>query len=143
MKAVIAKRLLADLAPRAKPFEICDSKLPGLLVRVQPSGMMSYVCEYRRGKRVTIGRTELLTPVQARDRAKGILLEAAQGNDPQPEKTPKKAHTLKSFLDEGQKGQIYLEQISIQINLSPSVLDPCRSLRHLERIVSEIARTAV
>ena len=100
MKAVIGKRLLADLAPRAKPFEIRDTKLSGFLVRVQPSGVMSYVCEYRRGKRVTIGRTELLTPIQARDRAKAILLGANQGKGPVKDETTKKEHTLETFLDE-------------------------------------------
>ena len=88
MKAVIGKRLLADLAPRAKPFEIRDTKLSGFLVRVQPSGVMSYVCEYGRGKRVTIGRTELLTPMQARDRAKAILLESQSGQGARQRRNP-------------------------------------------------------
>ena len=62
MKAVIGKRLLEEISPRAKPYEIRDSRLPGFMLRVQPSGRMSYVCEYGRAKRVTIGNAKVLTP---------------------------------------------------------------------------------
>ncbi len=110
MKALIGKRLLADIKPREKPFEVRDSKLAGFLIRVQPSGVMSYVCEYKRGKRITIGRTELVTPAQARDRAKSILFAGTQGNDPEPEATPQKAHTLKSFFEE-EYGPWYRERL--------------------------------
>ena len=100
MKAVIGKRLLEEISPRAKPYEICDSRLPGFILRIQPSGHMSYVCQYGRAKRVTIGNATVLTPVQARDRAKLILADACQGIEPKQKKAHEKHHTLGTFLDE-------------------------------------------
>ena len=100
MKAVIGKRLLEEISPRAKPYEIRDSRLPGFILRVQPSGRMSYVCEYGRAKRITIGNAKVLTPVQARDRAKLILADACKGIEPKREKAREKHHTLRTFLDE-------------------------------------------
>ena len=100
MKAVIGKRLLEDISPRAKPYEIRDSRLPGFMLRVQPSGRMSYVCEYGRAKRVTIGNAKVLTPVQARDRAKLILADACKGIEPKKKKASEKHHTLRTFLDQ-------------------------------------------
>ena len=100
MKAVIGKRLLEEISPRAKPYEIRDARLPGFILRVQPSGRMSYVCQYGRAKRVTIGSAETLTPVQARDRAKLILADACKGIEPKKKKASEKHHTLRTFLDE-------------------------------------------
>ena len=100
MKAVIGKRLLEEISPRAKPYEIRDARLPGFILRVQPSGRMSYVCEYGRAKRITIGNAKVLTPVQARDRAKLILADACKGIEPKREKASEKHHTLRTFLDE-------------------------------------------
>ena len=100
MKAVIGKRLLGEISPRAKPYEIRDARLPGFILRIQPSGRMSYVCEYGRAKRVTIGSAEILTPVQARDRAKLILADACKGIEPKKKKAREKHHTLRTFLDE-------------------------------------------
>jgi hypothetical protein len=69
VQAVIGNRLLASLKAAEKPYEVRDPKTPGFLLRVQPSGVMSYVCEYARGKRITIGRVGKVTPAQARDKA--------------------------------------------------------------------------
>ncbi|MFO1352958.1 MAG: Arm DNA-binding domain-containing protein [Gammaproteobacteria bacterium] len=65
MKANIASRTLAALTPKPTPYEVRDTKLKGFLVRVQPSGIMSYIVEYGRGKRITLGRVGVLTPTQA------------------------------------------------------------------------------
>jgi hypothetical protein len=39
--------------------------LKGFLLRVQPSGIISYICEYARGKRETIGRVGVISAIQA------------------------------------------------------------------------------
>lgn len=100
MQAVISNSLVNSLKPTTKPFEVRDTRLKGLLLRVQPSGVMSYVCEYGRGKRVTIGRADALAPAQARQRAKTILADAYAGHDPMAARRQAKAHTLRSFVDE-------------------------------------------
>lgn len=85
MRAFIGSKLLTTLKPRDKQYDIRDSKLAGFLIRVNPSGKMTYVCQYARGRRVNIGTVGVIAPMQARDKALAILNDAANGifpNDP-------------------------------------------------------------
>ncbi len=100
MKASINTALVAKLKPRSKPYEVRDDKVTGFLVRVNISGKLLYMCEYARGKRVTIGKAGVLTPVQARDMALSILGDAAKGIDPREDKTKKPSVTLKAFMED-------------------------------------------
>jgi len=100
MKAKILNRLISELKTREKPYEIRDTQLHGFILRVQPSGVMSYYAEYGRGKRICIGRTDTLTVAQARDEAKRKLAGAALGDDPMNERRAAKAYDLKTFLSE-------------------------------------------
>jgi integrase len=88
------------LKPQAKPFEVRDAKLKGFLLRVQPSGVMTYYVEYRRGKRKRIGPADALAPSNAREAARLVLAEAALGGDPIAAAQEAKAHTFRSFVDE-------------------------------------------
>jgi integrase len=97
-QAVIGSQLIKRLEPRDKPYEVRDSRLTGFLIRVQPSGYMSYVAEWGRGKRKSIGRVGVLTPAQARDHARDILADAMKGNDPRDDSKLNGAHTLNSYL---------------------------------------------
>src|SRR5262245_36699018 len=79
MQGVIGNNLVKQLRPAAKPFEIRDTRVKGFLLRVQPSGTMTYYAEYGRGKRISLGRSEVLAPDKARQRAKEILAGAQLG----------------------------------------------------------------
>jgi integrase len=100
MRGVIGNNLVKQLRPAAKPFEVRDTRVKGFLLRVQPSGSMTYYAEYGRGKRISLGRSEVLAPDKARQRAKDILAGAQFGEDPMEERRVAKAHTLRSFLAE-------------------------------------------
>lgn len=100
MNSVISNSLVANLKPADKPYEVRDTRLKGLLLRVQPSGVMAYYVEYDRGKRINLGRADAVTPAQARDQAKAILADAYKGNDPAASRKAIKEHTLQTFLDE-------------------------------------------
>ena len=50
MKANIGSILIPKIKPQGKQYDIRDIKLKGFLIRVTPSGGMTYVCEHRRGK---------------------------------------------------------------------------------------------
>ena len=100
MKATIGNRLLRQIEPAAKPFEVHDQRMKGFLLRVQPSGTVTYLAQYRRGKRITLGRAGVITPQEARDEARMILGSAMRGIDPMVAKRDHKAHTLATFLDE-------------------------------------------
>lgn len=98
MQAAIGNRLLSALKPADKPFEVRDTKLKGFLLRVQPSGVMTYVCEYARGRRLVIGRVGVLTPAQARDRAVEILADATKGIDPVAAKKAAQVQDFAAYL---------------------------------------------
>ena len=78
MRAKLSARSIQTVCPKDKPFEVVDADLKGLLLRVQPSGAMTYYFSYRNGqgrrKRCRIGNSDSLSPAQARDQA--ILLSA-------------------------------------------------------------------
>ena len=78
MIAKISNSLLRSkrVLPREKPIEIRDPKIKGFLLRIQPSGIMSYVIEYGRGKRLTLCRVGEKTPAQARKMAEDVRSKA-------------------------------------------------------------------
>lgn len=99
MRAKITQRSVEAAQPASRPFEIRDTTLPGFICRVQPSGRKSYIIEYARGRRITIGNAAVLTPAQAREKAHATLGRAAEGKDPATEKRMAKSETLKTFIE--------------------------------------------
>jgi integrase len=104
----LTKQPLASLKPRAKPYIEYDTELTGFGVAVYPSGIKSWVCEYRphgggRGvakKRVTLGKTSHLTPEQARKAAADMLAAVRLGGDPAHEKSERRASvTVGQLID--------------------------------------------
>ncbi|MCF7984311.1 MAG: site-specific integrase [Thiohalocapsa sp.] len=84
----ITQNLVRSLAKQAKdgeiakPTEVRDRDLKGFILRVQPSGRASYIVQLGRGRGITIGDAAILTPTQARNRAKAALGAVADGRDP-------------------------------------------------------------
>ncbi len=109
MKAKLASRTIQALRPFSKPFEVVDSELKGFLLRVQPSGAMTYYFSYRNGQgkrqRYRIGNSESLSAAQARDQAILLSARVVAGEDVQAEKKQErqtaklaKSRTLGGFL---------------------------------------------
>jgi integrase len=104
MKGKITQKLIDGLKSQTKPFEVRDTEVRGFLLRVQPSGAKTYICQYARGKRLTLGSPEILTPYQARELAKEALARyVTTGIDPMQQKKIEKAHTFESFVTEKYK----------------------------------------
>ncbi len=88
MGTVISKSTVDAFGPQAKPAILWDAKLKGFGLRVMPSGVKSYVFQYRIGgrgsptRRYTIGRHGTLTPDQARKIASDLAGKVAGGIDP-------------------------------------------------------------
>lgn len=82
MKAKLSDETVKAAKPKAKPYEIHDTGLRGLLLRVQPSGVKSYVVTWGRGKRRTLGRYPGMTATGARKAALAALSESAEHGAP-------------------------------------------------------------
>ncbi|MFT4574413.1 MAG: integrase [Marinomonas primoryensis] len=111
MAQTLTNAYLIKLQPKDKPFEISDTKLHGLLVRVQPTGRKTFYYSYRNssGKknRTSIGEFGKLTIAQARDIAGEMAADVLHGVDLQKQKQEKqkefssaKGKTLSRFLED-------------------------------------------
>jgi integrase len=102
MRSKIGTRLIDSLVPQIKPFQVHDTEVRGFILRVQPSGEMTYYFEYRRldgrKNRVKLGKHGAINPFQARDRAKEVSSEVVRGIDPK-EGAKLRVPTLKEFLE--------------------------------------------
>ncbi len=88
------------LVPEDAPYEVRDANLKGLILRVQPSGTKTYYLEYRRGKRIRIGRSNAITPQEARTKAREHLSVVYSGKDPETVAKQLKGLTLGQFIDQ-------------------------------------------
>lgn len=100
----LTKRFVDSLSPQEADQVIFDDLVPGFGVRVMPSGIRSYLVQYRnaqrRSRRLTIGKHGTLTVDQARDRARKILEAVRDGRDPVAEKRAfLEAPTVNELLD--------------------------------------------
>ena len=94
VKLTIAKRAIDSLEPANKPWIAWDDKLTGYGVLVHPSGVKSYIVNYRLGaggrtapnKRLVIGRCDRMAAEQARREAHRLLGMVAMGEDPAAER---------------------------------------------------------
>ena len=81
----LTKRVVESVAPKDKEFYVWDAEIPGLGLRVLPSGRRQYIVQYRAGRRsrrLSLGPSSILSPEQARNRALSILAEVRGGKDP-------------------------------------------------------------
>lgn len=60
------------------------------MIRVNPTGKMHYVCQYKRGRRINLGQVGVVTGAQAREKAIEILNIVNQSIDPQKNKVKEK-----------------------------------------------------
>lgn len=86
----ITKQTIKDIGIPERETWIWDSTLPGFGLRVWPSGRAVYVLRYRTSagtqRKLTLGDARVMTPDEARDRARKAVVDARDGADPQRER---------------------------------------------------------
>ena len=125
---MIAEKLSKTVVERIKAADqdvvVWDNSLPGFGVRVKPSGVRSYIIQYRNrntsaSRRLTIGQHgPLLTFDQAKKQARALLADAMRGEDPvEIRKTARRAPSIADLAVD------YLERHAIPKKRPKSVRD--------------------
>jgi integrase len=109
----LTKRVVDAARPAATDFQLWDTKVRGLGLRVYPSGAKSFILQYRnaarRTRKTVLGRYGTLTVDQARDRAIKLLGTILDGSDPSQDKREhRQAFTV------GQLADLYLRDGSVE-----------------------------
>ncbi len=83
----VTKRAVDALKPRKdRDVFFWDREMRGFGVRVKPSGLKSYLVQYRNAdgatRRLVLGHHGIITPERARDLARAKLVEVSEGGDP-------------------------------------------------------------
>lgn len=85
MPTKIDQKLINNIQPKNKEYDIRDTELKGYLIRVQPSGNASYVFSYKNktgnNKRYKIANTNEIKATQARQIVSQLKLKVANGVD--------------------------------------------------------------
>jgi integrase len=100
----LTKRVVEGIVLGETEVLVWDDDLPGFGLRVKPSGVRSYLIQYRnaqgRTRKLTLGRHGVLTPDQARKDARQLLAAVRRGEDPSAErKAERKAPTTAELCD--------------------------------------------
>lgn len=103
MKEKITAKLLAGLQVTGREYEVHDTIITGLFVRVTAAGAKSYVVTWARGRKKTLGRVGILTLDQARQEATQYLADARKHGEPLAVTQGRKGAALPSlrrFIDD-------------------------------------------
>ena len=135
MATKITKRTVDATRPADKRVFVWDTEVKGFGLQVLPSGIKSYVFQYRtpEGKthRATIGKHGTLTADQARFKAREMQRRVLEGGDPLAEKREARtASTVGAVLD------AYLESAKFAEKApSTQMIDRGRIHRHLRPLL--------
>jgi integrase len=142
--AKITKRAVDALqSVSGRDVFIWDSELRGFGVRVKPSGVRTFLIQYRnvegRTRRLVLGQYGALTPENARDLAREKLAGVAKGEDPSAERHAVRAGMSVSevcdwYLEEAEAGRI-LGRNRRPIKVSTLKMDRSRIETHLKPLL--------
>ena len=142
----LTKRLIDTLVPPAdKQAVIWDIELKGFGVRVLPSGLKTFIVQYRNAegikRRINIARYGVLTVEQARDQAKLKLAAVIVGEDPADEaRQARKGMTVAEMCDwylvEARAGRI-LGRKNLPIKASSLDKDESRIKTHIKPLLGK------
>jgi len=106
----LTKRFVDALKPVERDTLYRDTDLKGFGLRVKPSGVRTWVCVYRnaagRTRKLALGKVGVVTPEEARQRAREALGEVSKGADPSADRHAKRAdltiaELIERYLQDG------------------------------------------
>jgi integrase len=111
-----------------------DGSLKGFAVRMKPTGVASYILQYRnregRTRRLALGRINSMTAEQARAEARANMVEIAKGADPSSDRrAARKAMTVSELCD------FYLKEAQGRVKASTLEMDRSRIERHVKPLI--------
>jgi hypothetical protein len=90
----LTKRFVDQLTCSSRDEVHWDTELRRFGLRSKPSGAMTYIVQYRnsggRTRKLALGRVGVLTPDEARQRARNTLAAVSNGADPSAERHSKR-----------------------------------------------------
>jgi integrase len=136
----LTKRVVLTILPDPlRDRYVWDSEVRGFGLRIKPTGVRSFMVQYRNSsgisRRVTLGRLGVLTVDQARTLAKRTLADVISGGDPASKRSEDRhAMTVrqlcKAYLDAAEKGLILGKQARTK-KASTLYIDRGRITRHI------------
>ena len=135
----ISKRTVDAASPdTARRFFIWDTEIKGFGLLVLPSGVKSYVLQYRTqdgdSRRATIGKHGTITPDEARAKADMMRRAIAEGRDPLAEKRDRRyAATVGDLLDAYLASETFAAKAE-----TTRATDRGRILRHLKPLLGKV-----
>jgi len=134
----------ALVPPKTKTGQtfVWDGELRGFGVRALPSGLKTFILQYRnsegRSRRIVLGRFGVLTVEQARDKARIKLGLIAEGNDPAEGSDERESITVAEvcdwYLAEAEAGRI-LGRRNRPIKPSTLAMDRSRIATHIKPLL--------
>jgi hypothetical protein len=111
-----------------------DGALKGFGVRMKPSGVASYLVQYRnkegRTRRLVLGKLGVLTPDEARSLAGDALKAASKGGDPSAER-----RAVRNSITVTELCDLYLADAKGRIKPSTLAMDKSRIETHVKPLI--------
>jgi integrase len=100
MPLTLTNRMVESIPVKDRPYEVRDTKIRGLVLRIQPSGYKCWILQWGHKKRKTLGPLGHLSLDQARTTASHLMAEVIQSGVPSLAKSKSANLTLRKFIDE-------------------------------------------
>lgn len=133
----ITKRTVDNAEVKSKRYIVWDIELKGYGLLVLPTGVRSYIFNYRTAegtdRRITIGQHGAWTPTQAREKAEEYRAAVRAGDDPLDSKRAlREARTISELIDAYLGSQAFADKAT-----STQQIDRGRIERHLRPLLGK------
>ena len=137
----ISKSVVDKSKPQKSEYFIWDEGIPGFGVRIYPSGIKSYIFQYRKGKRtrrIALGKHGVLTPHKARNKAIDYWNQTNDGGDPSVER-----YQSSNDLSVSELCDLYLAEGCSHKKASTLATDKGRITRHIKPSIGKMLASEV